>query len=249
MQEHLHGDVAQNPEEAHEHHRADEIPLAVVEDAALIEKIVTLHQKVAALPPAERDALEMGTTAASEKSWVSLRLNYELKNGASLSRWYNFPVGGETLRLINEILNDPTVRSQTIFPKYDPRRAEGVTGAIVEGTYHDLGLTDREEENWEDHTFSLTAEQAKELYTTLGRESREKGAYDVSQGGNADVYITFSIPSREEHSEHIYRDECYLNLNLNRCPRTRELLKELLSDAREISRSDEWEDWEDQEIF
>ena len=107
----------------------------------------------------------------------------------------------------------------------------------------------REEENWEDHTFSLTAEQAKELYTTLGRESREKGAYDVSQGGNADVYITFSIPSREEHSEHIYRDEYYLNLNLNRCPRTRELLKELLSDAREISRSDEWEDWEDQEIW
>ena len=222
---------------------------AVVEDAALIEKIVTLHRKVAALPPAERDALEMGTAAASEKTWVSLRLNYELKNGASLSRWYNFPVGGETLRLINEILNDPTVRSQTIFPKYDPRHVEGVTGAIVEGTYHDLGLTDREEDNWESHTFSLTAEQAKELYTTLGRESREKGTYDVSQGGNADVYITFSIPSREEHSEHIYRDESYLNLNLNRCPRTRELLKELLSDAREISRSDEWEDWEDQEIW
>lgn len=184
-------------------------------DSADIQKVLTLHEEL--IGASDEVKMEDIDTASAERKTSYLEINYVLENGTTLQRSYYFaiPEGSNLHHMLNDFYNDPAVRHQTIFPQYEEGGEANVTGGMV--NLYDC-TDDEKLEYGVSRQFELTRDQAREIYTTLGRETCEKGNRDILTGGGLQCEFNF-----ENYADQGYF--LYASVNLDCCPKTLKLLE------------------------
>lgn len=121
------------------------------QDDALMEQVRQLHQAIVADKTyiAPRNADERSALAEDrlEASWASLRLEYTLKNGSQLNRWYSLPMTRDRLDqpetydgLLDALVNGAELKNRRLH-RNDPtyQIADGELYLDTSGSYLSLG--------------------------------------------------------------------------------------------------------------
>ena len=173
-----------------------------LEDPAAIEKVVGLHQALAA----DRDALEDLWNTSAYRTSVQVGINYQTEKGRA-ERYYSIALPEDeaerpaVLQQAAALVSDPAIQEVNIFDWImsddilDCRLTGGYAGDVYNTKTQDIEGVD------------LTLEQAKELEAAVRR--------DIQAGHFGK---TMFLPSYDEYVRSIYFGDLQLNYNLTWAP-------------------------------
>lgn len=182
----------------------------ILKEPENIESALALHRAVISHKAENEDSITDGTSLI-----ITLRLNYELENGKTVTRVYNICSPAEDIDRYEALLN---CQEAINYRKEIPEKAENGSISYAEVSY----CSGTDEYGYEQRTvLCLTAEEALELYTqcikpdvadgTLGRiwlvldEDYYSTVYDcsisiefrASNGGDTSYYGFYTVPTTE----------------------------------------------------
>jgi len=183
------------------------------DDPQEIEKVLAIHRELIGENAEVYCDVPIDCTDTSY-----LDINYTLKNDRGLCRNYYFYVPRDEAlhQMLNDFLNDPAVREQTIFPNYEPGQEENISGGII-NLYDYTTVDEIAQEYGINRQFGMTETQAREIYRTLAQESHEKGQQDILAGDELQCEFNFEVLDNRGYF-------IYDTVHLDACPRTFQLL-------------------------